>query len=129
MFYWHNFLYIDPLGGCFISITPSFEFNNTKVKQGIAVLKNALPDEYAKMCHRINSIDPNVACGGFEGGCFEPGRPNTIYVNPTFTNLAWTANVLVHETCHAYQFSEKRDMSEAECYQKGDQVLQKLVVL
>ena len=123
-----NVLYIDIPNGCFIKIVPGLELNNAKVIQGLKILKNLSPEDYKEACKRAETIDPNVGCGGFEGGCFYQTEPKKIYVTTAGTPLMWVAGVLVHETCHARQFAEKRLMSEDECYREDDRVIKKIVV-
>lgn len=125
-----NFFYIDVLNGCFIKILPSIdlEFNQYKVKQGLVILKNALPDDYKNVCKRIGTIDPNLDCGLSEGGCYWPGDPKRISVSTSNTTLNWVAGVIVHETCHSIQDSDHRPFSELECHHEDDRVLKGLSI-
>lgn len=126
----NNFIYFDPLNGCFIKILPSwdFSFNQSKIKQGLVILKNALPNDYQNVCKKIDTIDPNVDCGNFEGGCYWPGNSKRISVSTVNTSLAWVAAVIVHETCHSRQNSENRPYDEAECYKENDRILKNLSI-
>jgi hypothetical protein len=130
---YHWFFYINISNGCFIFFKPSmlFEFNTGNIKEGIFVLKNAVPDEYKKLCTHVNVINANISCGGWQGGCYRGGpRANKkeIYISASRDQfVGWTAAVVAHETCHAIQFSQKRDMSESECYEIGDKVLKAAV--
>lgn len=126
----NNFIYIDLFNGCFIKILPSwdFNFNQSKVKQGLMILKNAVPDDYKNVCKRINTIDPNFDCGKSEGGCYWPGDPKRISVSTVNTPLNWVAAVIVHETCHSIQDLEHRPGSEVECHKEDDRILKKISI-
>lgn len=123
-----NFFYIDLSSGCFIKLLPSWDlnFNTPQIKKGLKVLKNALPDDYNNICQRIEIIDPNLDCGGFEGGCYWSGNPKRISVSTADESLSWIAAIIVHETCHSRQDFEKRGLNESECYTEGDRVLRSL---
>lgn len=122
------FFYVDLPSGCNVTIAPAFtEFSNTAIKRAIVVLREAMPDEYRKFCANVSHIDPNFACGGFEGGCYRSTQKRTIVVSTSQRSLAWTAAVLAHETCHAIQDQEGRGFDENECYAAGDRVLQTVV--
>lgn len=125
-----NFIYFDSSNGCFIKILPSWDmnFNQEKIKQSLNVLKNALPDDYKNVCQRIKTIDPNLDCGRFEGGCYWPGDPTRISISVADQNLGWSVGVIVHETCHTKQDSDHRPFSEAECHKEDDRVLKSLSV-
>jgi hypothetical protein len=130
--YLHFFSYIDLLNDCRISIRMSlFEFSNLTVKDAIGVIKRALPREYRDLCANVSTIDPNFSCGGFGGGCYstftfeKEGR--TIDVSTAKDDILWTAGVIVHETCHAMQYHEKRSFSEAECYSRGYKAIAEIV--
>jgi hypothetical protein len=128
------FFYINVFNGCYIKIIPSafFEFNNGNIKEAIKVLKNADFEEYKTVCRNVKTIDGNPACGGFNGGCYyisslntsEKRRISVSTANSAY--LAWTAAVIVHETCHAVQAKEGRGLDENECYTKGGEVLESL---
>ncbi len=117
--YTRYFFYFDVPQNCYISISPSFlEFSNRSVINAINVLKQASYNDYEDLCTNVTKINPNISCGGFEGGCFYNRRPKTIDISTSERSLAWTASVIVHETCHVMQFQESRAMSENECDQK-----------
>lgn len=125
------FLYIDIKNNCYVKIKPSFiELSSSNIKQAIKALKYGAPEEYEKFCSNINTIDPNISCGGFQGGCYYSGKINSKEISISTANqefLGWTAAVVAHETCHAIQYEENREMSESECYAIGYKVLKKLV--
>jgi hypothetical protein len=125
-----NFLYIDLAQGCFIKLLPSwdFNFNQSVIKKGLVVIKNALPDDYKNVCKRINTIDPNFDCGKAEGGCYWHGNPKRISVSTKQSQLNWVPAVIVHETCHSQQDSENRETLEPECYRESDRILRALSV-
>ncbi len=125
------FLYVDFSNGCFIKITPSLlEWNNVTMKRALRVLKYAAPDDYRKVCMHVRIINPNISCGGFNGGCFhEPyngKEPGKIDVSTSYGSLLWSAGVIVHETCHLMQYKEHRSLDESECYHADDRILRKL---
>lgn len=125
-----SFIYIDPLNGCFIKLLPSwdFNFNQYRVKEGLIILKNALPDDYKDVCKRIDTIDPNFDCGKSEGGCYWSGNPKRISVSTANSTANWVAAVIIHETCHSKQDSEKRPLNEVECHQEDNRILKNLTV-
>jgi len=129
--FFRYFYYLDFKNQCYIKIKPSFlEFSSQNIKQAIRVLKYAAPEEYGKFCGHIKSINPNFACGGFNGGCYYGENIEKKEIDVSTANsgyLGWTAAVIAHETCHAIQAQEKREMSEAECYQIGNEVLKKVI--
>jgi hypothetical protein len=120
--YYRYFLYIDLVGGCNISLKPSLlELSSMNIKESMKILKRAHPGEYQKLCENVHAINPNYACGGFGGGCYYPpgqGKDSDeIHISTARdSNLAWTAAVIAHETCHVIQDKEDRDFSENECY-------------
>ena len=121
--FFRNFLYLDIPNKCYIVVYPSwFELSNSTIKKGISVIKTVSPENYQNLCQRVKAINPNLSCGGFEGGCFEPGTPKTIYVNAT-KNLIWVVDVIAHEACHALQFYENRPFDENECNAVGVEVM------
>lgn len=128
--FFSNFFYIDIFNGCFIKLLPSwdFNFNQQKIKKGLVVLKNALPEDYKNVCKRIDTIDPNMDCGKQEGGCYWHGNTKRISVSTADTPVSWVAGVIVHETCHSKQDFEKRPGSEEECYAEDNRVLESLSV-
>ena len=124
------FFYIDLKNNCKIFIAPSLlEFNNLTIKRAINPLRYAAPDDYTNLCKRVDVIDPNFACGGFEGGCFESSQPRTIIIDTSQRSMAWASAMITHEVCHAIQYHESRQMDEHECYVKTDEVLRKIVEL
>ena len=121
------FYYYDRQNDCSIKISPSLEFSGGTIVRAINVLKNSSFEDYQDLCKNVDNINTNVACGGFGGGCFYHNRPKSITVSTSGRNLTYTVSVIVHETCHAIQFSENRDASEPECYAAGKRILQKII--
>ena len=103
------------------------EFSNSNIKKAILVLKNASPEDYQNLCRYVDTIDPNLSCGGFEGGCYYGIRSKTIDVSTSRTSLSWTAAVIGHETCHAMQAKEGRPLDETECYKVDSRILKTIV--
>ena len=125
---YYFFLYVDLEEKCFIRIYPSiFEFSTRNVIESIQILKQAAPSDYQNLCANIRVIDTNVACGGFEGGCYYETKPGVIHVSTNEITLTQTIAVIVHETCHSIQHSEGRPLEERECYYEDQRVLQELV--
>jgi hypothetical protein len=124
---YNYFIYVDVENSCFITIIPSTELSNINIKRSLSALKLTAYDEYRNICKHISTISANVGCGGFEGGCFYSDQPKTAYVSTDMNNLAWTMGVLVHEACHAQQYKEKRSISEMECHQRDDVLLNDIV--
>lgn len=122
-----NVFYIDIFNGCYIGIVPGLELNNAKIVEGLNVLKQSSIEDYKDVCNRVSKIDPNIGCGGFEGGCFYSTDPRAIVVTTAGTNLDWVVGVIVHETCHAKQFHEKRKMTEEECHNADGRVIKSIV--
>ncbi|MFH0892131.1 MAG: hypothetical protein V1867_05115 [Candidatus Falkowbacteria bacterium] len=126
------FFYYDPGNKCLIRLKPSLtEWSNGNIKEGIKVLKHAVPDEYKKLCAYVDKINPNYSCGGLGGGCYISGKAPTreIDISTVYDGfLGWTAAVIAHETCHAVQHEEGRPFNETECYGIGDYVLNSTVV-
>ncbi len=119
------FIYVDLSNRCFITIRPSFtELSNTTMKKGIKYLKNNFPNEYTNLCKNVVSIDPNISCGGFGGGCYSlySINPGVIDISTPHGDYIHAAKVMIHETCHAMQFKEGRPFDETECY-KTDEVI------
>ncbi len=76
------FIYIDTQNKCYINIKPSIlELSNLNVKRAINVLKYASPDDYKNLCKNVKTIDPNIACGGFGGGCYYQTDTKTISIS------------------------------------------------
>lgn len=124
-------LYIDFQNRCYILIKPSLlEFSSRNIQEGIRVLKYAVPIEYQKLCQYVDTINPNISCGGFEGGCYSAyeAHPGEIDVGTAHEQfLGWTAAVIAHETCHSQQFQEGRPFDEKECYEIDNYVLKTVV--
>jgi hypothetical protein len=122
------FLYLDFSRSCYIKVHPSIiEFSNISMKNALKVLKHASPEDYIDVCENIKTIDPNISCGGFGGGCFYEDEPGTIDISTTYGSLAITAAVIVHETCHAIQSQEDRSLNEQECEIKMADTLSRIV--
>lgn len=118
---YHFFFYIDIPNGCFVTIRPSvLEWSNTTIKKGIRYLKKEYKPQYLTFCSNVSTIDPNISCGGFGGGCYSEYKSNSgvIDVSTPYGNWKAAAKVIIHETCHAVQFKEKRPFSESECHAK-----------
>lgn len=121
LIFYHFFLYIDIGNKCFIKIKPALvELTNTTMKRGIKYLKKNHFPEYKLLCENVTTINPNISCGGFGGGCYSSYRsdPGEIDISTTYGNVNNAAKVIIHETCHAVQFKEGRSFDEAECYAK-----------
>ena len=115
------FRYDDFSSSCHIKVSPSItEWNNLKIKKGIKLLKNKLPEDYKKMCSAVKSIRPELACGGMGGGCYNMNNPSQIVVSTIFRSKEYhtemTAAIIVHEVCHLFQYKEGRQFNEGECY-------------
>lgn len=125
-----NFFYIDLAGNCFIKILPSwdFSFNQSKIKEGLLILKNGSPTDHQNICKRIDTIDPNIDCGNSEGGCYWQGNTKRISVSTANATSTWVAAVIVHETCHSQQDSENKPLSEGDCHAEGDRILKTLSI-
>jgi hypothetical protein len=118
---YHFFFYLDISNRCFIKIRPALtEFSNTTIKKGIVYLKKNFPSEYKDMCENVSTINPNISCGGFGGGCYSEFRfnPGVIDISTAFGQYKRAAKVIIHETCHAIQLKEGRSFDESECYGK-----------
>ena len=119
--FYHFFLYIDIPNNCFITIRPALlELSNTSIKKGIRYLKSNYFSEYIKFCNNVSSVDPNISCGGFGGGCYSEYKrnPGLIDISTPYGSWQSAAKVIIHETCHAIQFNERRPFDESECYKK-----------
>lgn len=119
--WYHFFIYIDIRNSCYITIRPALiEFSNVTMKKGLQYLKDDFPNEYTKVCKNVSTINPNISCGGFGGGCYSEykGNPGVIDISTTYGKYKNAAKVIVHETCHAMQFNEGRPFDESECYKK-----------
>jgi len=128
-FIYRYFFYIDFSNSCYIKIKPSFtELSNSNIKEAIKILKLTSPDEYDKLCSNVKIINPNLSCGGFGGGCFYKSSGREIDISTAHSGfLAQTAAIIIHETCHAIQYQEGRNLSEQECYEADDVILKRIV--
>lgn len=124
----NSFFYADYRGDCYIRIVPSFLPSNLNTKRIIKVLKYGSPDDYRLLCKHVNVINKNPSCGGFDGGCYVPTKAKTIYIGNDQGNLALSAALIVHETCHAIQGQTNKQYSEQECYTKGAEFLETIVI-
>lgn len=126
--HWKFYRYYDPEAGCNIKIKMSFlEWSNSNIKKALSILKYGAPEDYANVCSHIEVINPTMSCGGWQGGCYY-NNPGEIFISTSKNEfLAWTAAIIVHETCHDIQAKEGRPPSEEECYSQDHDVLQKLV--
>lgn len=128
---YHYLLYLDFKNHCYIFIKPSLlEFSSRNVQEAVNVLKYAVPNEYQKLCQYVDTINPNISCGGFQGGCYSAyqSNPGEIDIGTAHEQfLGWTAAVIAHETCHAQQFQQGQSFSEQECYEIDDHVLKTIV--
>ncbi len=122
------FYYVDIPNKCLIRVVPNVLPSNWNAKEIISILKNTSPENYDFMCKNISTIDKNSACGGFDGGCFYSNDKRKIYIGNDQNNVALTTAIVVHELCHARQFSEKRPILEPECYEKGWDYMRSVLV-
>jgi hypothetical protein len=127
-FIYQNFLYIDPEYNCYIKVIPTFLPSNFNTKEVIGLVKQGDIKEYEKLCRYVSTINKNPSCGGFDGGCFEPTKPRTIYIGNDQGNIALAAALVVHETCHAEQGYEKGRLGEGECYEIGNKFLDDITI-
>lgn len=129
-FYSRYFRYDDWSTGCHIALKPSLtELSSVSIKKAIKVLKNAQPEEYEKLCKYVDTINPNMGCGGFGGGCFYSGKRTKKEITISTSrnsSLSATAGIIAHETCHAIQYAENRPLNEPECYAVDDKVFKNL---
>ena len=118
---YNQFFYVDFQNRCFVKILPSIglEFSNSNIKRSIKILKYGSPTDYQDFCKLVDTIDANVDCGGWEGGCYRGGK--RIAVSTAQGTVSWTVAIIVHETCHAMGFGE------TECYAAGDRILGTIV--
>lgn len=123
-----NFFYIDPDYNCYIKVIPTFLPSNFNTQQVIKLLKDSSKDEYKNLCKYVSVINKNPSCGGFDGGCFEPSKPRTIYIGNDQGNIALAAALLVHETCHAKQSYEYGALEEASCYAAGNNFIKQITI-
>lgn len=122
------FTYIDVKNSCYILIIPTYLPSNISTKKVIKLIKNASPDDYCTLCSYINVINKNISCGGFDGGCYEQINPRTIFLGNDQNSLALSAAIVIHELCHREQARQGRQFSELECYKKGSEFLENIVV-
>lgn len=122
-FLYNKFYYYDPAGNCRILIIPTFLPSNNSTKDILKMIKSGSPDDYLRICQYVSVINKNPSCGGFDGGCFKPSKPRTIYTGNDQGNIALSGSVIVHETCHAIQAAEGKRINERECYKAGNSYL------
>lgn len=130
--YFWIFRYDDLSGGCHIKISPSIvEWNNLKIKRALNFLQDKSPNDYADTCKNVEVISPDIPCGGSGGGCFHFSAPKTIEVSTLGhrDNPAYTAAVIIHETCHVIQREKNGSLDEKECYDKMNKFLDDLGVI
>ena len=94
------------------------EWNNLEQKRALRFIRDKSPEYYKKVCVYVDTISPDLPCGGSGGGCFREDNPKQIEVSTLghSNNPAITAAMIIHETCHSIQREEKRAYSESECY-------------
>lgn len=119
-FYFHYFVYIDPLNFCIITTPPAFNYNTLKIKQAISAIKYNSPTDYKNLCQRISHIDTGEYCPAEPNiaGCFSETKPRTINVKTLLKNELFSpgqnftpavvSSVIIHELCHAMQHKEGR---------------------
>lgn len=123
------FFYIDYKNDCYIKILPALtEFSNLNIKRSIKVLKAALPEQYQMVCQNVDTVSPNLGCGGLGGGCYYQGEPEIIYISTTQNDLIGSAAIIVHETCHVIQAKKGQTFNEDECYLADDIVFRELAI-
>lgn len=120
------FVYYDPDNGCTIKVLPSFQPSNWDFRQVLKLLKTTSRQDYEYLCTNVETINKDIACGGFDGGCYYTDRSKTLYIGNDQDNMAVTMAVIVHELCHARQYNEGRVLAEYECYAKGVEYLTNL---
>lgn len=125
-----RFFYIDLKheNKCVIRVVPSFLLSNLDLKGALSLIKHASPEDYTEVCNRVRVINKNPGCGGLDGGCFYENKPDVIYIGNDQGNIAFAADLILHETCHARQYSEGRTLLEGECYKIGKEFLEKITV-
>jgi hypothetical protein len=131
-FNFRYFRYDDWSADCHIKLKPSLlELSSVSIKKAIKVLKYAEPVEYKNLCTYVDTINPNMGCGGFGGGCFYTGEMTKKEITISTSrnsSLSATAGIIAHETCHAIQYAENRPLDEPECYAVDDKVFRNLTV-
>ncbi|PIR43092.1 hypothetical protein COV24_04655 [candidate division WWE3 bacterium CG10_big_fil_rev_8_21_14_0_10_32_10] len=121
------FFYVDIQNSCFIKIYPSFlELSNANIKRAIKILKQGSIEDYNDLCTNVTTINPNLGCGGFDGGCYYQNQHHTIYVSTHQRDVLWSVGVIVHETCHVMQAEQNKPLNETECYTADTRITQKL---
>ena len=118
------FVYMDLSSGCFIFTIPTYLPTNVSTKKHI---KFASPDDYNTLCSDIRVINKNISCGGFDGGCYEKRKPNTIFLGNDQDNLGLSSAIVIHELCHRQQAKDSKSFSELECYKRGGEFLEDIV--
>lgn len=113
---------------CVIRVVPSFLLSNLDLRGALRLIKYASPEDYAEVCSRVRVINKNPGCGGLDGGCFYENKPDVIYIGNDQGNIAFAADLILHETCHARQYNEGRPLLEQECYKVGKLFLDKVTV-
>lgn len=130
LFIYRYFFYIDIPNKCYIRLKPSiFELSSINIKEGIKILKKVSPEEYTKLCQHVRIINPNYSCGGLGGGCYYLRNLEKKEIDISTANggyLGQTTAVIAHETCHAIQNQEKRELNEQECYKIDDKVFKQI---
>jgi hypothetical protein len=121
-------VYLDIDRACILRVSPSITPSNLNTKRVLRSLKYGSPKDYRVLCDNVKVINKRASCGGTYGGCFNPRTPHTIFIGADQGNIAYAASILVHEVCHLIQNKENRLMSEKECYAKGAEYLDSVVV-
>lgn len=120
------FRYDDFSNGCHMKISISLlEWNNLQIKKALGFIRDNSDSDYKKVCAYVDSISPDLPCGGSGGGCFHPGREKEIEVSTLghASKPELTAAIIVHETCHSVQKEENRPFDEKECYKEANRFL------
>jgi hypothetical protein len=125
------FRYDDWTGGCHIRINLSLlEWNNLDMKKALNFISKKSPEDYRKVCTYVDTISPDLPCGGSGGGCYHDDRPREIVTSNLGhgKHIEWTAAVIMHETCHAIQKAEGRTAGdrETECYRASYKFLREV---
>lgn len=125
-FVYKSFVYTDEQYNCVIKVWPTFQPSNWDFRKVFTMLKQTAPEEYKYMCANVSTISKDLACGGFDGGCYYTQQQRTLYIGNDQDNIAITVAVIIHELCHARQNNEDRPLAEHECYQKASAYLDNL---
>ena len=123
VFVYSHFIYIDQSNECKIVIVPTLIPSNSNTKRVIKMIKEGSPEDYSDLCAHVSIINKNPGCGGLDGGCYYYDQPRTIFVGNDQGNIALAGAIIVHETCHAIQGQEGRQISESECYTAGNRYM------